>query len=133
MAKLASTIMQIRAYIRQLREAQALPSVDDARMGMIVQLATERLILNISEATRRIPESEKVKAPDVPWQALADIGNRLRHDYDAVDPVIIRGILEGPHLGQLAAALDKMNPDVEQIRRFHPRPSILKDQEIEEP
>ena len=96
-------------------------------MSAVAQLATERLLLNISEATRRIPDSEKAKAPDVPWQAIADIGNRLRHDYDDVNVEIIRSILDGGHLMQLRAALELIDPEVEQVRRFHPRPSTRQD------
>ena len=31
----------------------------------------------------------KAAHPDIPWQAIAGIGNVLRHDYDEIDAMVI--------------------------------------------
>jgi uncharacterized protein with HEPN domain len=52
----------------------------------VIQLAAERAIGIISEASRRIPDDLKGNAPEVPWPKIAGIGNVLRHDYREVAP-----------------------------------------------
>ena len=44
----------------------------------------ERGIEIISEASRRLPESLKVRHPTIPWSKVAAIGNVLRHEYEHV-------------------------------------------------
>ncbi len=48
--------------------------------------AVERNIERISEATRHIPEDLRASYPQIPWRAIAGIGNVLRHDYPQVRP-----------------------------------------------
>jgi uncharacterized protein with HEPN domain len=45
-----------------------------------VQLV-ERNLEIISEASRRLPPEQRDREKDVPWAAIAGIGNVLRHDY----------------------------------------------------
>ncbi|HKG75982.1 MAG TPA: HepT-like ribonuclease domain-containing protein [Beijerinckiaceae bacterium] len=53
--------------------------------------AVERCIEIVSEASRHIPDDEKVRFPDVPWSDIAGIGNIFRHEYYRVaDPVVWR-------------------------------------------
>ena len=47
--------------------------------------AVERCLEIISEATRRLPDTEKARETSVPWGDVAGIGNVLRHDYSKVD------------------------------------------------
>jgi uncharacterized protein with HEPN domain len=48
--------------------------------------AVERNIERLSEASRHLPEAMKAAHGNVPWRAVADVGNVLRHAYDEVDP-----------------------------------------------
>ncbi len=41
----------------------------------------ERRIEIISEASRRLPEEMKARRPEMPWRAVASIGDVLRHEY----------------------------------------------------
>jgi uncharacterized protein with HEPN domain len=40
-----------------------------------------------------LPERVKSKHADVPWQRVAAVGNVFRHEYDAVYPPLVWGIV----------------------------------------
>lgn len=43
----------------------------------------------ISEASRRLGEDVKARHPNIPWRHVADAGNVYRHEYDALDAVLV--------------------------------------------
>ena len=43
----------------------------------------------ISEASRRLPEDLLHRHPEIDWAAVAAAGNIYRHEYEAVDEVLI--------------------------------------------
>ena len=47
--------------------------------------SVERNIERISEASRHLPDTLIARHPEIPWRAIADIGNVFRHVYDDVD------------------------------------------------
>ena len=49
----------------------------------------ERCVEVVSEASRHVPAEQKARFPDVPWPEIAAIGNKLRHDYNRIDDVIL--------------------------------------------
>jgi uncharacterized protein with HEPN domain len=53
------------------------------------QWLIERGLEIISEASRRLPESLKVRYPEIPWQKVAGIGNVLRHDYGNISAPLL--------------------------------------------
>jgi uncharacterized protein with HEPN domain len=57
---------------------------EDYQRQPMVRDAVERRIERISEASRHVPDEMKAMAPQIPWRAIAAIGNILRHDYDGV-------------------------------------------------
>ena len=58
------------------------------------RMATERYLEVICEATRKLADDVKQKAPHIEWQTIIDFGNRLRHAYHATDVKIVWGILQ---------------------------------------
>lgn len=93
--------------IGHAREATADLSFDTYLEQRITQLATERSIGIISEASRHLPADLKAAAPEVPWQKIAGMGNVLRHDYCEVAPEIIWNVVQND-LAPLEAALRRM-------------------------
>lgn len=75
------------------------------------RFGVERAIEIISEASRRIPESAKLKYPEIPWPNIKAIGNIIRHEYESVEPEILWDVLSC-HLDPLAKAVRQMKRDV---------------------
>jgi uncharacterized protein with HEPN domain len=72
-----------------------------------LQRAVERGLEIISEASRSLPDDLKQQAPDIPWPAIAAIGNILRHEYQRVETRLVWNIVE-QHLQSLRAAVDRL-------------------------
>jgi uncharacterized protein with HEPN domain len=73
----------------------------------ILRLAIERAIEIVSEAVRHIPQEERDKHPQIPWRNIVAIGNKLRHEYQRIDPDIIWDIAQ-KHFGELRPAIEAM-------------------------
>ena len=71
------------------------------------RLGIERCLEIISEASRHIPDDLKKVHPEIPWLRVADIGNRIRHAYHAVDSQIVWEIVNS-ELHTLRAAIESM-------------------------
>ena len=56
--------------------------------------AVERNIERLSEASRHLTDDIKLSEPAIPWRAIADIGNVLRHGYDRVNPHRVWEVVE---------------------------------------
>ncbi|MGH8200128.1 MAG: HepT-like ribonuclease domain-containing protein [Steroidobacteraceae bacterium] len=42
-----------------------------------------------SEASRRLPQAAKNVEDQIPWRAIAGIGNVIRHDYHDIYPTVL--------------------------------------------
>jgi uncharacterized protein with HEPN domain len=70
----------------------------------IKRAAFERFVEIISEASRHLPDELKRSQQGINWQAMADIGNHLRHVYHRADAEILWNLHEHGHLAKLKAA-----------------------------
>jgi uncharacterized protein with HEPN domain len=48
--------------------------------------AVERCLSRISEAAVKLGPLASELVPDQPWHNIRGLGNRLRHEYDIIDP-----------------------------------------------
>jgi uncharacterized protein with HEPN domain len=67
----------------------------------------------VGEASARTPQSFRDRHPQIPWQDIADLRNRLIHGYDAVDLDILWTIVheDMPTLiDQLQDVIDSESP-----------------------
>ena len=82
---------------------EAISQIETATAGMdrqafesnrFVRLGVERCIEIISEAVRHVPDEWKARHARIPWRRIADIGNRIRHAYHAIDGQIVWEIIK---------------------------------------
>jgi uncharacterized protein with HEPN domain len=74
--------------------------------------AVERNIERLSEASRHIGDELKGVHPGVPWRAIADIGNVLRHGYDKVNDRRVWQVVT-EDLASLRAAVEAMIREID--------------------
>ncbi|MGH6902995.1 MAG: HepT-like ribonuclease domain-containing protein [Geminicoccaceae bacterium] len=102
----------VRLYLEHIHEAIGLIEQyvrgrqrQDLDREPMLRQAIERNIEIVSEASRRLPEAMKARHPDIPWPAIAAIGNVLRHEYYTVELDVIWRIAT-KDLRALATAVD---------------------------
>jgi uncharacterized protein with HEPN domain len=83
-------------YVRDILEAIANIETDIAgydfekfRADRRTRQLVERNLEILSEASRRLPNEYKDQEVQIPWRAIAGIGNVLRHDYHETYPTIL--------------------------------------------
>ena len=87
-------------------------------------MASVRLV--VSEATRRVPDGDKARRPEIPWRAVAGIGNVLRHEYHATAPKIVWEVVvrDLPLLREAVTAIE-MGTRVEDLHlAIHAHPTL---------
>ncbi len=87
-----------RGFVEGLSEREFLASVKD-------QYAVVRALEIIGEASKRVPESVRVRYPALPWPKMAALRNRLIHEYGDVKPGVLWEIVQRD-LPELIAAIE---------------------------
>ena len=70
--------------------------------------AAERCLERISEAAAKLGDLAPALMPDQPWQKIRALGNRLRHEYDAISAVRLWDIVRVDLPGLCAACKDAL-------------------------
>ena len=88
---------------------------EDWSRGGMRRDAIERQLLLIAEASAKLGEIAEQHIPNQPWADIRGLGNRLRHEYDAINSQLIWNLVTGDQLVGLAAdvqtQLSNMGPD----------------------
>lgn len=93
----------IVANIERIRRHLGRTSAERFLRDGKTQDAVERCLERIAEAARKLGDALDSKYPEVEFEKLRQLGSVLRHDYDAVDPVLLWRMLRD-RLGPLEAA-----------------------------
>ena len=91
---LADRLSHILEAINDIQQLLTGKTQEGVAQDRILRMAIERAFEIISEASRWIPDDVKASQHDIDWQAMAALGNRLRHAYHRVDVEILWTIAE---------------------------------------
>ncbi|HZP19954.1 MAG TPA: HepT-like ribonuclease domain-containing protein [Bauldia sp.] len=101
-------LLHIQQAIQKIRDMLAGRSLEEVARDPVIQAAFERFLEIISEAARHVPEQLTTRSSqEIPWRRIRDLGNRLRHEYQRVDPQILWSVYEND-LDPLEKAVDAM-------------------------
>jgi uncharacterized protein with HEPN domain len=81
----AISLRQMLDYSREavgMMQGQVRADLDTDRK---LNLALIRLLEILGEAANRVPPSDRIRYPQIPWPQLIGLRNRLIHGYDHVD------------------------------------------------
>jgi len=91
---LADRLVHILEAILGIEELLDGKTQSDVGRSRQLRMALEREFEVISEASRKIPDKVKTAQTGIGWEAMAALGNRLRHAYHRVDLEILFSIVE---------------------------------------
>ena len=80
---------------------------DEFLENSMVQDAVIRQLEIIGEASKRVSESERAKEPDIPWNSIAGMRDKLIHNYFGVDLATVWKTVE-EDLNSLKQAIQRM-------------------------
>jgi uncharacterized protein with HEPN domain len=72
-------------FVRELRQIAAGCTLEVFVADRILNLAAEKLYINLGEAAQRIPEAERATIGAVPWRQIIGLRNILAHGYERID------------------------------------------------
>ena len=73
---------------------------------MVVDAIAKRVEETPEAATTRFPRALRGDYPDIDWDAIAGIRNRLAHDYENLDVVVLADVVEN-YLPRLIGAVNE--------------------------
>lgn len=60
-------------------------TIDEFRRDRTLRDATERQLMTLGEAARRVSEGFRSRHPEIRWQKIIGLRNVLIHNYDVID------------------------------------------------
>lgn len=106
-------INDILNSIEEVNEFTADMSYDDFFRDKKTTNAVIRSLEVLGEAARKIPDDLRSKAPNVPWDKMTGMRNKLIHEYFGVDLEIVWAVIKeelpplSSHLKKLLSELSK--------------------------
>lgn len=97
-------IMEMIADIRDFTKGMSYEDLDDDRKTLF---AVIRCLEVLGEAVKKIPENIKNEYPEIPWQEIAGMRDKLIHEYFGVDIETIWDTIQ-EDLSPLQEAIEKI-------------------------
>lgn len=115
-------LLHIKENIDLVRQLLAGRTLAEVEVDPIIRAALERYLEIISEASRSIPsEMQRAYGSDIPWRAVAALGNILRHAYHMTDLPALWRIYQ-QDLDPLEVAVKAMLADLDPDAATPPAP-----------
>jgi uncharacterized protein with HEPN domain len=111
-APVSDRLQHILDALARIEALTAGKSFGDYAADWVVRDAVERNLERLCEASRHISDDLKARHADIRWRLVADLGNVLRHAYDAIVDERIWDIVTND-LPPLKAAIEAMLRDAE--------------------
>lgn len=73
------------AFTRELQALLQNRSLAQYQADRVLNLAVEKLFINLGEAAQRLSEAQRLQIPGVPWRQINGLRNILAHGYEQVD------------------------------------------------
>lgn len=73
-------------FAGELRSLASRVGLDQYLADRVLNLAFEKLFINLGEAANRIAQEQRDLIPGVPWRQIIGLRNILAHGYEQVDP-----------------------------------------------
>ena len=90
-----SRLRDVKISIGEIRSLLAGKTFEDMSANNVTRAAFERFLEIPSEASRHIPDEWRAETADeVPWRQIADLGNKIRHEYHQIDAKVLWSIYE---------------------------------------
>jgi len=100
---ISSAILDIRSFVHEMSAEGFMADKKTAN-------AVVRSLEVIGEATGKIPMDVRIRYPDIPWEEIIGMRNRLIHEYFGVDLDIVWQTIQDD-LSPLETAIRKMLKD----------------------
>ncbi|MCC6409929.1 MAG: DUF86 domain-containing protein [Planctomycetes bacterium] len=100
-------LRQMLDHARRAREAGAEKSEDELRRDDLLAFALLYLIQTVGEAAKRVSDATRARHPEVPWQQISGMRNRIVHGYDDLDLAIVVDVVQ-KDLPELIPALESI-------------------------
>ena len=105
-------LVRLRHMLDHSREAVGLlhgKTRADLKNTRLLELGLVRLVEIVGEAGARVSKEERAKHPEIPWDDVVGMRNRLIHGYDMVDLEILWDTVRDD-LPRLIAVLERIVP-----------------------
>ncbi len=104
------TLADIRANILLAQSFVQGTTCEEFQSDPMRLYAATRAVEIISEASRRRSHDVRARHPDLPWRAIAGMGNVLRHNDDDVDELVLWNTVQNGLPALLEAVERELRP-----------------------
>ncbi len=87
----ATALEDMLAYSREAVELTQGRTREDLGRDRLLVLGLQRLVEIVGEAANRVSKATQAEFPEIPWQPIIGMRNRLIHGYDVIDVDVVWG------------------------------------------
>lgn len=101
-------LLHILEDLQDIEHFTRVADKEEFRINSMLRKAVCMSLLNIGEVSRQLPEALTSKYPEIPWNSIVGLRNRVAHGYHALDIEIIWEIITNDLFELKKAILDQL-------------------------